>query len=588
MDVVVGLLCGVALFLFGMLLMGSGLKNVAGNKLEMILFKLTNTPLKGVLLGTGVTAIIQSSSATSIMAVGFVNSGMMKMRQAIGIILGAILGTSVTGWVVCLSGMDGDGGSVWVKLLSTSTLTCVVAVIGIILRMFCKSPTQNHIGDILLGFAVLMTGMSMMSDVIKDGTGVSEMFAKLAPTFSNPIVGIIAGMLITCVLQSASATVGILQVLSVTGAISFEIALPIVMGIAIGAAVPVLLSALGASVAGKRTAFVYLLIDILGVVIWASVFYAANAIFGGFPFMDMEMNMVSIALMNTLFRLATVVVLMPFTKVLEKIVTFIFKDKPDDEEDSDDIDKLEERFLTHPAIALEQSNEAVCAMARKARKNLSRAMNLLYGYTEEGYRKVQAKEEVLDRYEDKLGTYLVKMTRRELTQEQSSEASKFLHTIGDFERIGDHAVNIANAAKEMNAKKLVFSPAAQKDLGVISSALSKIVILTVDSFTDNDIAMAKKVEPLEQVIDDLCDEIKIRHIKRLRDGDCTLDLGFVYNDLLTNLERIADHCSNIAVAMIELKAAEFDTHEYLNRVKTESSTDFQNTFEEFRNEFSLN
>ena len=227
-------------------------------------------------------------------------------------------------------------------------------------------------------------------------------------------------------------------------------------------------------------------------------------------------------------------------------------------------------------------------MARKARKNLSRAMNLLYGYTEEGYRKVQAKEEVLDRYEDKLGTYLVKLTRRELTQEQSSEASKFLHTIGDFERIGDHAVNIANAAKEMNAKKLVFSPAAQKDLGVISSALSKIVILTVDSFTDNDIAMAKKVEPLEQVIDDLCDEIKIRHIKRLRDGDCTLDLGFVYNDLLTNLERIADHCSNIAVAMIELKAAEFDTHEYLNRVKTESSTDFQNTFEEFRNEFSLN
>lgn len=587
MDVVIGLLCGVALFLFGMTLMGSGLKNVAGNKLEMILFKLTNTPIKGVLLGTGVTAIIQSSSATSIMAVGFVNSGMMKMRQAIGIILGAILGTSVTGWVVCLSSMDGAGGtSVWLKLFSTSTLTCIVAVIGIILRMFCKGSTQNHLGDILLGFAILMTGMSMMSDVVKD-TGVSEVFEQFAPTFTNPIIGILAGMLITCVLQSASATVGILQVMSVTGAISFEIALPIIMGIAIGAAVPVLLSALGANVAGKRTAFVYLLIDVLGVIIWAAVFYSANAVVR-FSLLSMEMNMVSIALMNTLFRLATVLVLMPFTKALEKMVTFIFKEKPDDEEDSDDIDRLEERFISHPSIALEQSNEAVCAMARKARKNLSRSMNLLYGYSEEGYRKVQAKEEVLDRYEDKLGTYLVKITRRELTQEQSSEASKFLHTIGDFERIGDHAVNIANAAKEMSAKKLVFSPSAQKDLGVISSALSKIVVLTVDAFTNNDIEMAKKVEPLEQVIDDLCDEIKLRHIKRLRNGDCTLDLGFVYNDLLTNFERIADHCSNIAVAMIELKAAEFDTHEYLNRVKTESSDDFKNTFEEFRNEFSLN
>ncbi len=587
MDVIVGLLCGVALFLFGMLLMGDGLKNVAGNKLEMILFKLTNTPLKGVLLGTGVTAIIQSSSATSIMAVGFVNSGMMKMRQAIGIILGAILGTSVTGWVVCLSGMEGGSdASVWVKLLSSSTLTCLVAVIGIILRMFSKNTTHNHIGDILLGFAILMTGMSMMSDVIQDGTGVSELFQNLAPTFSNPLVGILAGMLVTCVLQSASATVGILQVLSVTGAISFEIALPLIMGIAIGAAVPVLLSALGASVNGRRTAFVYLLIDVLGVIIWAAIFYSANAIFH-FQFLSLQMNMVSTALMNTLFRLVTVLSLMPFTKMLEKIVTFIFREKPDDEVDSDEIDRLEERFLTHPAIALEQSKESVCAMARKSRKNLSRAMNLIYNYSEEGYRKVQAKEEVLDRYEDKLGTYLVKLTRRELTLEQSSETSKYLHTIGDFERIGDHAVNIANASKEMNAKKLVFSQNAQKDLAVISSAISKIVILAVDAFIENDTAKAKKIEPLEQVIDDLCDEIKLRHIKRLRDGDCTLDLGFVYNDLLTNLERIADHCSNIAVAIIELKKDEFDTHEYLNRVKAESTDDFRMAFETFRKEFSL-
>ena len=576
---VINLLCGVALFLFGMLLMGDGLKNVAGNKLEVVLYKLTNTPIKGVILGTGVTAVIQSSSATSIMVVGFVNSGMMKVRQAIGIVLGAILGTSITGWIICLSDVGG-GASDWLQLLSTATLTGIIAVAGIILRMFCKSRTKQHVGDIMMGFAILMTGMSAMSGAV-EGLRESQAFINILTSFSNPFLGILAGTLITCVLQSASATIGILQALSMTGAVSFEVALPIVMGIAIGAAVPVLLSALGTNVSGKRTAFVYLLIDVIGAVFWAAVFYTVNA-FVHFDFMSHTMNMVDVALMNTLFRLLTVVLLAPFIKVLEKIVSFIFKEDPEDAEETAEIDRLEERFIAHPAIALEQSNNAVCSMARKARKNLSRAFELIYDYSDDKYRVIQNKEDVIDRYEDKLGTYLVKLTGRELTDEQGREISKILHTIGDFERIGDHAVNFADIAREINEKHLKFSDAAQKEIDVITSAVSEVVILATDAFMNNDIELARRVEPLEEVIDGLCDEMKLRHVKRLQLGECTLDHGFVYNDLLNNYERIADHCSNIAVAMIELDRDLFDTHEYLNRVKTA----FETTFRQYYNEYS--
>lgn len=576
---VINLLCGVALFLFGMLLMGDGLKNVAGNKLEVVLYRLTNTPLKGVILGTGVTAVIQSSSATSIMVVGFVNSGMMKVRQAIGIVLGAILGTSITGWIICLSDVGG-GASDWLQLLSTATLTGIIAVVGIFLRMFCKSRTKQHVGDIMMGFAILMTGMSAMSHSV-EGLRESQAFINILTSFSNPFLGILAGTLITCVLQSASATIGILQALSMTGAVSFEVALPIVMGIAIGAAVPVLLSALGTNVSGKRTAFVYLLIDVIGAVFWAAVFYTVNT-FVHFDFMSHTMNMVDVALMNTLFRLLTVVLLAPFIKVLEKIVSFIFKEDPEDAEETAEIDRLEERFIAHPAIALEQSNNAVCSMARKARKNLSRAFELIYDYSDDKYRVIQNKEDVIDRYEDKLGTYLVKLTGRELTDEQGREISKILHTIGDFERIGDHAVNFADIAREINEKHLKFSDAAQKEIDVITSAVSEVVILATDAFMNNDIELARRVEPLEEVIDGLCDEMKLRHVKRLQLGECTLDHGFVYNDLLNNYERIADHCSNIAVAMIELDRDLFDTHEYLNRVKTA----FETTFRQYYNEYS--
>lgn len=554
MDTVIALLGGVALFLYGMMLMGNGLKVVAGSRLELILYRLCGTPFRGILLGTGVTAVIQSSSATSIMVVGFVNSGMMKVRQAIGVVLGAILGTSITGWIICLSDLGGNSSG-WVRLLSTATLTGVVAVAGIILSMFCKKRVRRQLGEILMGFAILMTGMAAMSAAVEPLRD-NPVFLSMLTTFSNPIIGILVGMGITCILQSSSATIGILQALSVTGVITFGVAFPIIMGIAIGAAVPVLLSALGAGVNGKRTAFVYLLIDLIGAVFWSAVFYTVN-LFAHFPFLDSTVGMVDIALINTVFRLATVLLLAPAIGGLEKIVARIFPESAEDREETADIDRLEERFLPHPTLALEQSRLAVCSMAEKSRKNLSRAFALLHCYTEEDYRKIQAKEEVIDRYEDKLGTYLVKLTGTELSHDQSREISKFLHTISDFERIGDHAVNLSETAREIHEKKLTFSDSANRELNILASAVAQIVVLTTDAFTQDDLSAARRVEPLEEVIDELCDEIKIRHVRRIQSGNCTLAHGFVFNDLLTNYERIADHCSNIAVAMIEIDMDQF-------------------------------
>ena len=584
MDSIIALLGGVALFLYGMMLMGNGLKGVAGSRLELILYRLCGTPLRGILLGTGVTAVIQSSSATSIMVVGFVNSGMMKVRQAIGVVLGAILGTSITGWIICLSDVGG-GSSGWIRLLSTATLTGVVAVAGIILTMFCKKRSRRQLGEILMGFAILMTGMAAMSSSVEPLRD-NPAFLRLLTTFSNPIIGILVGMAITCILQSSSATIGILQALSVTGVITFGVAFPIIMGIAIGAAVPVLLSALGAGTSGKRTAFVYLLIDVIGAVFWSVAFYGINA-FAHFSFVTETVGMVEIALINTVFRLGTVLLLAPMTGVLEKIVTRLFRESAEDMEETADIDRLEERFLSHPALALEQSRSAVCSMAEKSRKNLSRSFALLHCYTEDGYRKIQAKEDVIDRYEDKLGTYLVKLTGTELSHEQSREISKFLHTISDFERIGDHAVNLSETAREIHEKKLEFSPSANRELNTLASAVANIVVLTTDAFTKDDLETARRVEPLEEVIDELCDEIKIRHVKRIQSGNCTLAHGFVFNDLLTNYERIADHCSNIAVAMIELEMDRFDTHEYLHQIKESHEETFNRVFREYEAEYRL-
>ena len=579
----ISLLSGIALFLFGMALMGDGLKKVAGNKLEVILFRLTGSPLKGFLLGTGVTAVIQSSSATSVMVVGFVNSGMMRVRQAISIVMGAILGTSITGWIICLSDLGGGGG--WIDLFSTATLTGIISVVGIVLRMFSKSQTKRHIGDILMGFAVLMFGMSAMSGAVSPLRS-DPTFLRILTTFSNPMLGILFGTLFTCVLQSASAAVGILQALASTGVIDFSMALPIIMGIAIGAALPVLLSAIGAYVDGKRTAMVYLVVEVVGVIFWAAAFYLVNA-FVQFDFMSMTMSSVSIAFVNTLFRFVKVVILLPFIDVIEKVVDLLVKDKPVQAETTDETIRLEERFIQHPALAIEQSRITINSMAAEAQENLAEAMRLLHHYSDEGYRTVVEMEQVVDRYEDRLGSYLVKLTGQELSSKQNEDASKFLHTISDFERISDHALNIAQTAKEMREKSIVFSDDALRELAVLESALAEIVHITVNAFIRNDLSLASRVEPLEELIDDLCDELKLHHVDRLQKGHCTLLNGFLFNDLLTNYERVADHCSNIAVAMIELESDSFDTHEYLSSIKEMKSDTYERYYEEYSQQYHL-
>ena len=581
---VLSLLGGVALFLFGMSLMGDSLKMVAGSKLEVVLYRLSGTQLKGILLGTGVTAVIQSSSATSVMVVGFVNSEMMKVRQAIGIIMGAIIGTSITGWIICLSDIGGNTSG-WMELLSTETLTSVVALIGIILYMFSGDMSHRHVGGILMGFAVLMFGMKAMSGAVS-GLKDDENFVRILTDFSNPVLGIIVGMAFTSILQSASAAVGILQALAITGAVSFEVAFPIIMGIAIGAAVPVLLSAMGASADGKRTALSYLIIDLFGVVIVSVIFYAVNA-FVHFGFMSRTMTAVSIALVNTLFRVVIVMILAPMTGLIEKFVSLFVKDDKERLKGLRDMDLLEERFLTHPALSIEQSRQVINSMARCVVKNVTDALSLVDKYTKDGFAEVQKEEELVDRYEDKLGTYLVQITRLELTKQQNIMVGKYLHSITDFERMSDHALNIAECAQEMHDKKLNFSKYATHELSVLRSAVSEIVALAVKAFVEDDLSVAYRIEPLEEKIDSLCDEMKLHHINRISDGTCTLQLGFVFNDLLTNLERMADHCSNIGVAMIELASGALETHDYYNKLMEETTDQFKESFAKYDAKFKL-
>lgn len=581
MDIsqIVSLISGVALFLFGMKLMGDGLKSVAGNRLEIILYRLSNTTLKGVLLGTGVTSVIQSSCATSVMVVGFVNSGMMKLRQAIGVILGAILGTSVTGWVICLSYIEGSSG--WTSILSTSTLTGIVAFIGIILYMFVKKQQYNRVGMILMGFAVLMFGMNAMSGAVSS-LGDSGVFHEMLSSLSNPLVGVITGFAVTAVLQSASAAVGILQALSATGSMTIESALPLLMGIAIGAATPVLLSAVGATVDGKRTAFIYPLVSTLGVAVFAAVFYTANAAVG-FDFLDDITDPFIIAGVNSILRFAMLIMALPFVSAVEHLMTVLIKDKSDAGKDS--VPVLEERFIAHPALAVDQSRASINTMAEKAEEALVRAFALLTHYSEDEFAEVSRLEKLGDKYEDALGTYLVKLTGREMTEGQNQDVSAFLHTISDFERLSDHAMNIAESAKELHDKGIRLSDDASHELGVVRAAVTEIVHTAVSTFTSADSTGAARVEPLEELIDQLCDELKLHHVERLQQGSCTIDQGFVFNDLITNCERISDHCSNIAVAMIELESDEFATHKYLRKNKHTEA--FEGYYDEYRERFKI-
>jgi len=536
-----------------------------------------------VLLGLGVTAAIQSSSATTIMVIGFVNSGMMKGVQSIPIILGANVGTSVTGWLLCLSLLGGGGG--WVSLFSTATITAAVAIAGTLLRMVSKSAVKKHVGDILLGFAVLMFGMSAMSDAVLP-LKESAKFRELLLLFDNPLLGILVGAVFTAVLQSASAAVGILQALSMTGAITVEAAVPIIMGIAIGASVPVLLGAIGAGPTGRRTSLVYLFINVLGTLICLVPYLIATALLPA-RVMGAAVGPVELAAINSGFRVLSTIALLPFINGLRRLAHRLVKDRPEDLIQQAMIDRLEDRFLTHPSLAIEQSKIVLAKMADTAQENLLRALKLLSTWSDGEYDAVERLENQVDTYEDKLGTYLVKVNRQELTPAQNKEISKFLHCISDIERISDHAMNVGEVAREIADKKVTFSPEAQRELNALVAAVEEIVGLAMGAFEAENVKEAYRVEPLEEMIDMLCDELKLHHVNRVQAGQCTLDQGFVFNDLITNLERVADHCSNIAVAMIELEAGAFDTHEYLNSLRDVHTDSFDRYFDMYKNKYDL-
>lgn len=581
MDVLsfVTLFGGLAFFLFGMNFMGDNLEKLSGGKLERILEKLSNNTIKGVLLGAGVTCIIQSSSATTVMVVGFVNSGIMKLSQAIGIIMGANVGTTITAWILSLTGIQGD--SFFMMLLKPESFSPIIAVVGIILIMLCKEGKKRDIGNIMIGFSVLMFGMQTMSSAVEPLAEIPE-FANFLTMFENPIFGVLAGTLLTAIIQSSSASVGILQALTVTGAISFASAIPIIMGQNIGTCATALISCIGANKNAKRTAFVHLYFNIIGTVVWLSVFYIANAIFH-FDFINQATTPADIALIHSLFNLASTALLLPFAKQLGKLATLTIPDRGDD----DDMPFIDERFLNAPSFAVEQCKNMTNKMAELSKKNLFLAMSQIGNYSQKDDNEITENENKIDMYEDVLGTYLVKLSSKSLTIKDSNEISKILHAIGDIERIGDHAVNILGVAKEMDEKKLSFSDKAQEEITILSDAIKEIVTKTMDSFENSNVETAHMVEPLEEVIDELKAELKIRHIRRLREGRCTIELGFILQDLITNYERISDHCSNIAVCVIEIEKTVFDTHEYLHEIKTGSDSDFVKYFQEYENKYAL-
>ena len=571
MTNVLNMLCGLALFLYGMHVMGEGLTRASGGKLESILEKLTKSKLKAVLLGAAVTAVIQSSSATTVMVVGFVNSGIMRLSQAAGVIMGANIGTTITSWILSLTGIQGD--NLLLTLCKPSTFTPVLAMIGVICLLFTKSDKKHDAGSILVGFAVLMTGMEMMSGAVKPLANVPE-FTNILLMFTNPILGVIAGMLLTAIIQSSSASVGILQALCATGAVKYSAALPIIMGQNIGTCVTALLAGVGASKNAKRAALIHLYFNIIGTVLFMAAFYGINAVFP-FAFLDDAANAAGIAVIHTTFNIIATAVLLPFSGTLEKLATLTIRDD-NTVERIDDFQLLDERFLSNPAFAVEQCKVVTDRMAQLTREAIFDAVMLIDGgeYTVEKAERIEALETKIDHYEDKLGTYMVKLSRAKLSQKDGHTLSLLLHSISDFERISDHAVNLLDSVKEMNEKKMSFSPAAASELHVFSLAVRDIVERSFDSFLRDDVELAKTVEPLEACIDDINVNIKSRHIERLTTGQCTIELGFVLTDISTNFERVSDHCSNIAVYEIQVPKDEYDAHEYLQNVKHQEHAEF--------------
>lgn len=594
-SMILSLLSGVALFLFGMSLMGDGLKMVAGNKLEAFLYKMTNTSIKGVALGAGVTSVIQSSSATTVMVVGFVNSGMMKLKQAIGIIMGANIGTSITGWILCLSYIEGSSGIA--KILSTATISAVVAIIGTLFRMMSKRTVYRNVGNIMLGFSILMFGMQTMSGAVAP-LKESEAFTSMLTMFSNPVAGILLGIAFTAVLQSASASVGILQALSVTGSLTFATAYPIILGIGVGAACPVLISAIGANKNGKRTAIIYLLNDLFGMLIWSVVFYGVHAVIH-FTFLNMVMSPVMIATINTVFRVATVCVLFPFIPKLENLAKALIKDSEEDLEDDANFDMLDERLLRYPALAIGQSNRVMYDMAQKVRKNVGRSLNLINEFTQDGFNKVQRKEDLIDKFETKLGEYLMMLTKRELNTMQTRQVSLCLHIISDLERVGDYASNVARVTNNIQEGNISLSVEAKAELNVVMDAVRETAEMTVRSVeTMRDKEKAMRVKSLAAVVTALCEELKMRHVIRLSHGDCDLTQGTVFNELLNSFDRIVAHCTGVTSAAIKMDDMDADMHihtstisdagkEEYRRLLAENAKKYRELFEEYQEKYNI-
>ena len=570
---------GLALFLYGMHVMGDGLEKQAGGKLKTILEKLTANPVKGFLLGAAVTAVIQSSSATTVMVVGFVNAGIMKLSQAIGIIMGANVGTTITSWILSLTGLQGD--SFWIQLLKPTSFSPIISFFGIILIMFSKKEGKKDLGSTLIGFAVLMFGMEQMSSAVEPLADVPE-FTSILLLFSNPLLGVLCGAILTAVIQSSSASVGILQALSATGSVTYSSAIPIILGQNIGTCVTALISSIGANKNARRAAVVHLYFNLIGTGLFLAVFYLLNG-FLHFSFYDQSIDRLGIAVVHTCFNLLSTLTLLPFTKLLEKLAYLTIRDTANDE----NFQILDERFLASPAVAIHQCQKMAVSMARLAQSSLYQAIGLIGAYDEKIAHSIEEGEDQIDMYEDKLGTYLVRLSSKNLTMEESREISKLLHVIGDFERIGDHAVNILKSAKEMQVKKYVFSGQAQQEISIISSAIEEIVDLATNAFVKNDLYLASKVEPLEQVVDSLKDELRNRHVQRLQNGECTISNGFIFSDLITNYERVADHCSNIGVCILRIAEDSFDTHEYLNHVKDGHDDTFENRYNRYKEKYQL-
>ena len=575
---------GLALFLFGMDFMGANLSKASGGKLEYILEKLTSNPLKAVALGAGVTAIIQSSSATTVMIVGFVNSGIMKLSQATGIIMGANIGTTITSWMLSLTGIQGD--SIWLKMLKPSSFAPILALIGIIMYMFVKSEKKKYIGGILIGFAILMSGMETMSGAVKPLADVPE-FTGILTMFSNPILGMLAGAVLTGIIQSSSASVGILQALCATGAVSFATAIPIIMGQNIGTCVTALISSIGASKNAKRAACIHLYFNIIGTVLFMVVFYSINA-FVPFAFLGDAASPAGIAVVHSCFNIAATCLLLPFTKQLEWLACHTVRDKKEKQSTAENrLRLLDERFLEQPALAMEHSNQVMSEMTRLTTNSLDVAMQLLKHYDPEDEQLVEAMENRVDLYEDQLGRYLLEVSSRELTAADSHDLSTLLHCIGDMERISDHAVSIARSAKEMHEKQLSFSEHAKKEMDVLCAAVSELLHHTADMLETRDTKAATRIEPLEEVVDDLSDQMKLHHVERLRSGRCTIEMGFILNDLTNSLERIADHCSNVGVSILEQQDDSVGRHEMLREMKDGSDTGFTEIYREYKEKYRL-